>query len=44
MSKKYFVESRRIVFQMLGMPGYLFRVDLLAVIRMIANARKSMMP
>ena len=43
MNKKYFVESRRIASKMLGMPGYLFLLDLLAVIRMIRNERRSTM-
>jgi len=41
---KYRVASRRIISKRLGMPGNLFLADLLAVNRMIENAKTSVMP
>ena len=44
MSTKYCVELRTTISKMLGTPGYLVHLDLLAVKKMIKNARRSMMP
>ena len=41
MNIKYTVASRRMESKTLGMPGYLFVLDLLAVVAIIKNARTS---
>lgn len=41
MNVKYRVAPRKTASKMLGMPGWLIALDLLAVTEMIENARKS---